>query len=546
MRAALYCLAIQTLLALQFAGCGKDEPVIARVGDTEITAADFKRFVDNLPPELRSAKQGREANLDYLDSMVDQELLLLEAHARGIDTSAAVTSQLQDLVRQQLAGRYQAQVIVPRIKIGPEDIERAFVDMGFDRERLFSRILLYTPQEVEEVMQQLGEGRTFEELARRFADNDAFAQEDGSMNWIGRIQAERFAIPQEAFFSLPAGKVAEPLRMPGFWQIYRFMDDREAKIEKYQQEIGKHLYQEQQWARTQEEFEILSRKYGLRLHPEGIHLLAQRSAQQNFDLTPDEAVQPLYSFKDGKVTLADYLKHLLSKGFRGGLEDSAQVVELAERSVLHSWLFARAGREQGWDEEPAFVEWRGRKSKELILTTLMQAETTDRMDLSEAILREFYEVDPKRFRNPEEVTVQEIWVHAEEEARGLRAEIEQGADMAELLRRPDVHSHGSLRRGGELVLRQLLRAAYPELVDAAFEAQEGDLVGPVALEKMEAFAVFQVLERQGSRIRTFEEAKKQVMALVRAEQESELTTNFLKRLQEKYAAQIALFVEHLE
>ena len=145
-------LGIKLFLTLHFGGCGKDEPVIARIRDAEITTVDFKHFVDNLPPELRSEKQGREATQDYLDSMVDQELLLLEARDRGIDASAAVTSQLQDLVMKQLASRYRAQIIAPRIKIGREDIERTFVELGFNRERLYSRILLYTQEEVEEVL----------------------------------------------------------------------------------------------------------------------------------------------------------------------------------------------------------------------------------------------------------------------------------------------------------------------------------------------------------------------------------------------------------
>ena len=546
MKILLLYLGTQILLSLQFVGCGEQEPVVARIGDAEIAVADFKRFVGNLPPELQSEKQGREADLDYLNSMVDQELLLMEARARGIDTSAAIAAQLQDLIRLRLAGRYRAQVIDTRIKIAAEDIQRAFVDMGFNRERLYSRILLYTREEVDEVMQQLGYGRTFEEMARRFADHDAFAQEDGTMDWIGRTQAERFGISKQDFFSLATGQVAQPLRMPGFWQIYRFLDDREAKIEKYQQEIGKELYREQQRIRIQEEFEVLSRQYRLRLHPEGVHLLVRRSAENNFDLTPAEAARPLYSFAGGKMTLGDYLNQLRSKGFRGGLMDSIQVVKLAEISALHPYLFARAGRERGWDEEPAFVEWRKRKNKELILKALMKAETTARMDLNETVLRDFYEADPGRFRNAAEVAVREIWVHTEEEARGLRAEIERGADIAELLHRPGVHSHGSLRRGGELVLRHLLRPAYPALVDAAFAGQEGDLVGPVALEEMGAFAIFRVLEHKDSRIRTFEEAQKQVRARVRAEQERELSTDFLKRLQEKYRDQIELFVERLE
>ena len=542
MKILLLYLGTQILLSLQFASCGEQEPVVARIGDAEIAVADFKRFVGNLPPELQSEKQGRDADLDYLNSMVDQELLLMEARARGIDTSAAIATQLQDLIRLRLASRYRAQVIDARITIAAEDIQRAFVDMGFNRERLYSRILLYTREEVDEVMQQLGQGKTFEEMARRFADHDAFAQDDGTMDWIGRTQAERFGISKQDFFSLAVGQVAEPLRMPGFWQIYRFLDDREAKIEKYQQEIGKKLYREQQRIRTQEEFEVLSRQYGLRLHPEGVRLLVR----PNLELTPAEAARPLYSFAGGKMTLGDYLNQLRSKGFRGGLIDSLQVVKLAEISALHPFLFARAGRERGWDEEPAFVAWRKRKNKELILKALMKAETTARMDLNETVLRDFYAADPGRFRDAAEVTVREIWVHTEEEARGLRAEIERGADIAELLHRPDVHSHGSLRRGGELVLRHLLRPAYPALVDAAFAAQEGDLVGPVALEEMGAFAIFRVLEHKDSRIRTFEEAQRQVRARVRAEQERELSTDFLKRLQEKYKDQIELFVERLE
>ena len=534
---------------LQLAGCGVDEPAIARIGDAVITASDFEGFVGRLPPELRSEKQGREADLDYLNSMVDQEILRQEARARGIDTSAVITAKLQELVQQQLAGRYRAQVIAPRVQIGPEDIKRAFVDMGFDRERLFSRISVRTPEEVEEVVRQLRQGQPFEEMARRFAANDLFAREDGEVDWIGRTQAERFGIPQRIFFSLPAGQVAEPLRMPaGFWQIYRFVEDREAKIEPYQREIGEMLQKERQWAKTREEFEVLSHKYALRLHPEAIHLLMQRGAQQpihTIELAPDEADRPLYSIEGGRIALSDFLTRLRSIGFREAPQDSAQIVELAESVVLPTYLFARAGREKGWEEEPGFGEWRARKRKELILTTLMKAETTDRIVVTEAELRQFYEADPARYRQPEQVIVQEVWAHTEEEARELRAQIEKGTDIPELVRRPDVHSHGYRHRGGEMRLRHLFKAPYPELVDAAFEAQEGDLIGPIALKKMESYAVFRVLKREGSRIRTFEEAQQQVRALVRTNRESELTTAFIKRLREKYEDRIELFADRL-
>ena len=50
-------LQISALLSL---GCDSDDPVVARVGDTEIRAAQLQRFIDRLPPSLRSKKEGRE------------------------------------------------------------------------------------------------------------------------------------------------------------------------------------------------------------------------------------------------------------------------------------------------------------------------------------------------------------------------------------------------------------------------------------------------------------------------------------------------------
>ena len=99
--------------------------------------------------------------------------------------------------------------------------------MGFDRERLFARILVRQRQDVDRVLQALHAGEPFAELAQRFAANDLFApQGDGVVGWIGRTQAQRFAIPPQTFLSLPVGQIAEPLPLAGGWQIYHFVEDR--------------------------------------------------------------------------------------------------------------------------------------------------------------------------------------------------------------------------------------------------------------------------------------------------------------------------------
>ena len=130
------------LLVLVLLGCAPDEVVLAKIADSEITEAELEQFVARLPKHLHSDEQGIAADREYLESMIDQELLLLEAKNRGLDTTAALVQQMEDAVRRRLALRYQREVIASKIDIGPKEIERAFHDMGFDRERLLNRIVV--------------------------------------------------------------------------------------------------------------------------------------------------------------------------------------------------------------------------------------------------------------------------------------------------------------------------------------------------------------------------------------------------------------------
>ena len=57
-----------------------DKSVVARVGEVDITFADLQRFKNSVPALLLSEKEGVEALDEYLQTMVDMELLLLEHH----------------------------------------------------------------------------------------------------------------------------------------------------------------------------------------------------------------------------------------------------------------------------------------------------------------------------------------------------------------------------------------------------------------------------------------------------------------------------------
>ena len=525
--------------ALLLAGCGKDDPVLARVGEVDILASAYRRFVERLPASLQSEQEGRAGDLEHLQSMVDRELLFREARVRGIDSSAAIKGRVERFARSRLVNTYQLRVVAPRAKVEAAQVERAFLDRGFDRERLLSRIVVKSPEERDQVLIELREGRAFAELAQRFADNDPVAGEDGVVGWIGVPHLDWYKVPRAAFFSLPKEQVAQPVRLSGAWQIYRFAADRKAELTDYREGIHRLLESEAWQAELAREFELLSQSYELRLHAEGLERLRQGPIR-NLVLTPDEATQTLYSFSGGNIALGACITDLREAGIGGELPGGQQGVDLLEDLVVRPRLFAAAARAKGWEREPEFAEWLTRKREWLILRTLVQAQTA----ISEAESRACYQANANNFRSPEEVEIREVLMATEAQARALREEIEQGVEMSALLSRPGVGSHAGPGRKGKMTLRRLFRPRYPQLVDAAFAAEEGELVGPV--ETHDGFAVFRVLGRKGGQILPFERVRKRAEALLRQRREEEGIIELIETLRAKGETQVVFFADRLQ
>ena len=92
----LLCIGIVLVLT----SCAKDaqdleDPVLAEVGDSRITASQLVDFEQRLPDELKSKKTGLDAYRDYLQTIIDKEIFLQEAIKRGLDKTPEVAQKLR-------------------------------------------------------------------------------------------------------------------------------------------------------------------------------------------------------------------------------------------------------------------------------------------------------------------------------------------------------------------------------------------------------------------------------------------------------------------
>ena len=542
-----YKLLVFTLLGFLFAlaGCSEEAPVIAQVGDTLLRRPDFDEFVGNLPPV--DQRNSRGAPAPYLQSMVDRELMLLEAGEHSLADDLEITEQVRFEVRARMAEVFQMRVLTTQLEITELEIEREFENSRLNHERLLRRILVRTEDDLNQVLADLVAGRSFREVLEPFAVNDAIAEGDGVVGWYNYAEAERrFRIPRRAFFAAELKNTLSPVRLPKGWQVYSFVDEREGELQAYYEQVKRIVYERQWDAINQQELELLKHKYSAEFNPEAVKRLFEVTGPKPIrtaDLSDRDGKIKLYTYDGGEMDLTTALKNLRQQGLSGPLPAQQVAAEVFEELLLRPLLFEREAIERGWAQEDAFLAWRQEMHNKIVLNALMDRKIEAGVNVSEMEAQEYYQENKSKFYTPDRVTIRELTADTPEAAMKFREQLEGGIDIGKLLIRRDVDTHGK-PRSGELKLTSILAPKYPKLVAAAFAAQEGQWVGPLATADGH-FAVFEVLERQKPQIEPFDRAQERVTGLLRQQRKNDLIGQFISRLREKYADRVVLYPDRL-
>jgi hypothetical protein len=82
------------------------QQVVAEVGGTKLTRAQFQRELERLPPEAQQQVAGSpQAKADFLKSWVARELLYQSGVRRGLDQDAGLQAQLENVRRSLVSER---------------------------------------------------------------------------------------------------------------------------------------------------------------------------------------------------------------------------------------------------------------------------------------------------------------------------------------------------------------------------------------------------------------------------------------------------------
>ncbi len=528
---------ILVLIAIAVVACGQGDPVVARIGDAEISLSQVEQFVERLPQGLRSQDTSRVAVADHVWSLIDHHLILAEARRRGLAADAEIQRELVHQERRWLAQLYRERSGIAEIAVSADDVERTFLRLGFDKERLLTRLIVADENLLAEALGRIRSGAELAEVAHSYGAMDSLALGD----WIGREALARYRIPEEVFFSTQDGRLAPVADLGGAWQIYQFENTRSRPLADVWDLVHERTLRERRSRQSHQEYEQLARQLELRVKSQGLEAAL---ALGGTSVAPQHLAEPLGTrvlcdFDGDSLTVRDFLTALLRIGFRGALRDSGHVMQLASSEVLPVYLFAASARSQGWDKEPEFQEFAEKKQQQLMLEALEEQAAAESGPMAEKDIRAYYDRNEGQFRVPESVVIRRLYVDTWEQARDLREEIDAGAELVRLLERPLVARHVHPQLQGIRRFFRIHEAHFPELVAGAFDAETGDVVGPVPVG--DGFAVFEVLGHIEPEVQPYDEARSEARRLLLKARKDEAMAGLIRKLREQHQNQITLY-----
>ncbi len=167
---------------------------------------------------------------------------------------------------------------------------------------------------------------------------------------------------------------------------------------------------------------------------------------------------------------------------------------------------------------------------DLLQTKLTQKVTEDKVKVSEADLKQYYEKNKKRFAQPERRDLNVVLTKTKAKAEQAKSQLAGGGSFARVAKRFSI-DQASKARGGKLpdfTKGQQDKA----LGDAVFAAKRGQLKGPVKTQF--GYYVFEVAKIKKASQQSYQQAKETIRNVLRQQRESKVLRAFVEDFRKNY------------
>jgi len=544
-----------TMLYAQYDG----NKVIAKIGDIEITAAEFKKRYEMVPHIGRHIKR-REKQLkaETLYSIIAEKLWALEAEQLNFDTTDIMKYSYKAIENMYLRDALYSKEITENISINSDDYiegrQRAAVTLNTNF------IHSQSEEEIFIIHSKLLNGESFDSLLS--LRPEAALQDTPYVVQFGKMTK----VVEDSLYKLNVGEFSSPLKSPDGWYIFKILsidpivitNERQAKT--LEKEINRVVKERNE----DEVFQDYYRSFfaGRKVQSDGEifwHLsneIIKRLNQRRVDskiaagetvgletgdfykiekaFTRDTLAMVFIKLDENPITLKQFLYEFAFEGFYTSSTDPniirGQLNSRVKRFIEHE-LLSEEAYSQDLDNLPD-VKLDTKMWRDNYLATLYRKTLFDSSKVTDDEVYQFYQ-KKKSIKEPTtQVNIIEILTDSLEVVETVLKELEKGTDIRELARKYSKREW-TKKSGGEFGFFQT--TSYGEIGRIAGELKIGEVYGPLKVE--EGYSIFKLIDKKESvhKIsKEYDELKDELLRELKAEKISSKMINNTVRLANKY------------
>lgn len=197
-------------------GCSKGSDTkqngasLAKVGDTSITQEDYMRELKSLPEWARGKFKSDSDKEEFLDSIIEKEILYVEAKRNNLDKDKEYIAKLKEFEKMNLITTLLEKEIRDKVKV--DDAEaRNFYENNLEKFKKdagirASHILVDTESIGVAILAELKAGKDFAKLAAQYSIDEGNKKSGGDLGFFGRGRM----VPEfeDAAFKLRVGETS--------------------------------------------------------------------------------------------------------------------------------------------------------------------------------------------------------------------------------------------------------------------------------------------------------------------------------------------------
>ncbi|MFH1540563.1 MAG: peptidylprolyl isomerase [Elusimicrobiota bacterium] len=280
-----------------FVGCSKkivSGKVLVQVGGEKITVEEFEKAIEGAPYTMREYLSTDVGRKQYLDAMVKEKIVLVDAKNQGIQNRPQVKEQISE-IEKRLKDNYKKlkneiivnELLKEKVVLGDSDVKNYYElhkeEFEKPTELKISHILLSTDEDVKKIIKRINNGEDFSKLAKENSIDKITALKGGDLGFFKRRQ---YVLEfEEAAFNLKRiGDISDVVKTPLGYHVIKLIDRRQLKPQKIE-DIETEIKQSIQKEKLDKWINEVAKKYKANINYE---LLTKPAKEESVEGEPVE------------------------------------------------------------------------------------------------------------------------------------------------------------------------------------------------------------------------------------------------------------------